>query len=52
MENVIRDNYVNLIPSGYEPFHVGGGNIVTTNADLFWEASLIVAEPDATKYVE
>ena len=41
MEDINRDSYVNLIPSGFEPFRVGGGNIVTTNADLFWDASLV-----------
>ena len=41
MGGVVRDNYVNLVPSGYEPYRVGGGNTITTNADLFWDASLI-----------
>jgi hypothetical protein len=41
MEDVDRDSYVNLIPSGFEPFRVGGGNTITTNADLFWDASLV-----------
>ena len=45
MENVNRDSYINLVPSGYEPFRIGGGNIVTTNADLFWEASLLDTQP-------
>ena len=52
VKNVIRDNYVNLIPSGYEPFRVGGGNTVTTNADLFWDASLIDAQPKTDMEVE
>jgi hypothetical protein len=49
VKNVIRDNYINLVPSGFEPLHVGGGNIVTTNADLFWEASLLDARPEPEK---
>ena len=51
-ENINRDSYINLIPSGFEPFHVGGGNIVTTNADLFWEASFLDARPESVKEVE
>ena len=51
-ENINRDSYINLIPSGFEPFNVGGGNIVTTNADLFWEASLLDARPESVKEVE
>ena len=41
VEGVVRDSYVNLVPSGYEPYRVGGGNTITTNADLFWDASLV-----------
>lgn len=52
VEDVARDNYVNLIPSGYKPFRVGGGNIVTTNADLFWEATLLDAQPESVKEAE
>ena len=52
VKNVIRDNYVNLIPSGYEPFRVGGGNTLTTNVDLFWEASLLDAQPKTDMEVE
>ena len=44
MEDVVRDSYVNLVPSGYEPFNVGGGNTITTNADLFWDASLVIGK--------
>jgi len=51
-ENINRDSYINLIPSGFEPFNVGGGNIVTTNADLFWEASFLDARPESVKEVE
>ena len=42
MEDVDRDTYIHLVPSGYEPFLLKEGNTVTTNADLFWEASLLV----------
>jgi hypothetical protein len=28
---------------------VGGGNIVTTNADLFWEATFLEARPESVK---
>lgn len=52
MENVNRDSYINLIPSGFEPFGVGGGNIVTTNADLFWEASFLDAQPETNEEAE
>ena len=52
MENVNRDSYINLVPSGFEPFRVGGGNIVTTNADLFWEASLLDARPESVEEVK
>jgi len=52
VENVIRDSYVNLIPSGYEPFHIGGGNTVTTNADLFWDATLLETQPKPVEEVE
>ena len=51
-ENVNRDSYINLIPSGFEPFNVGGGNIVTTNADLFWEASFLDAQPESVEEAE
>ena len=51
-ENINRDSYINLIPSGFEPFNVGGGNIVTTNAELFWEASLLDTRPCIIEEVE
>ena len=41
VEDVDRSSYVNLIPSGFVPFNVGGGNIVTTNAEMFWDAEMI-----------
>lgn len=37
-EDVIRDHYINLIPLGFEPFRIGGGNTITTDADQFWAA--------------
>ena len=37
-EDVIREHYINLIPSGFEPFGIGGGNTITTDADRFWAA--------------
>jgi len=52
MEDVDRNSYIHLIPSGYEPFRVGGGSIVTTNADLFWDASLLDARPESVEEVE
>lgn len=36
--DVVRDHYINLIPSGYEPYRIGGGNTITTDADQFWAA--------------
>lgn len=35
-EDVIRDHYINLIPSGVEASGEGEGNIITTDADQFW----------------
>ena len=49
---VDRNSYVNLIPSGYVPYGIDEGYIVTTNADLFWEASLWEAQPESIKEVE
>lgn len=37
-KDVIRDSYVNLVPSGFEPYRIGGGNTITTDADRFWAA--------------
>ena len=34
--DVVRDHYIHLVPSGFEPFRIGGGNTVTTDADRFW----------------
>lgn len=36
--DVVREHYINLVPSGFEPFNVGGGNTITTDADKFWAA--------------
>ena len=38
---VDRNSYVILVPSGYTPFDIGGGNTVTTNAEKFWDAAFI-----------
>ena len=40
IEGVNRDSYVLLVPSGFTPFHVGGGNTITTDAERFWDAKL------------
>ena len=55
MEDINRDKYIHLVPSGYEPFlfySTNKNNIVTTNADLFWEASLLDARPETEMEVE
>ena len=41
VEGVDRNNYVNLIPSGFEPFYIDEGYIVTTDAEKFWDAAMI-----------
>ena len=41
VEGVDRNNYVNLIPSGFEPFYIDEGYIVTTDAEKFWDATMI-----------
>lgn len=28
--------YIHLVPSGFDPFRIGDGDIVTTDADAFW----------------
>lgn len=35
-EDVVRDHYINLIPSGFEPFRTGKGNTNTTDVERFW----------------
>ena len=37
---VDRNSYVNLIPSGYTPYGIDEGYIVTTDADKFWDAKI------------
>lgn len=39
-KDVNRDSYVILVPSGYKPFNVGGGDTVTTDAEKFWDAAM------------
>ena len=51
VQDVIRDSYLHLVPSGFEPFDIGGGNTITTNADLFWEASLIDNPNSLSQYL-
>lgn len=41
IKDVDRNDYINLVPSGFEPFNIGGGNITTTNAEMFWNADLV-----------
>ena len=41
IKDIDRENYINLVPSGFEPFNIGGGNITTTNAEIFWNADLV-----------
>ena len=41
-EDVVRDSYINLVPSCFKPFRVGGGNTIMTNADLFWSEPKLV----------
>ena len=41
VEGVDRNSYVNLIPSGFEPFYIDEGYIVTTNAEKFWDAEYV-----------
>ena len=41
IKDVDRNDYINLVPSDFEPFNIGGGNITTTNAEMFWNADLV-----------
>ena len=41
VEGIDRNSYVNLIPSGYTPYGIYEGYIVTTNAEKFWDAAFI-----------
>jgi hypothetical protein len=38
VEGIDRNSYVNLIPSGYTPYGIDEGYIVTTDAEKFWNA--------------
>ena len=40
VEGIDRNSYVNLIPSGYTPYGIDEGYIVTTDAEKFWDASM------------
>lgn len=37
VEDVTRDSYVILVPFGFEPFMAGDSDIITTDADKFWD---------------
>ncbi|MBO4744194.1 MAG: transglutaminase domain-containing protein [Bacteroidales bacterium] len=52
VEGIDRNSYVNLIPSGYTPYGIDEGDIVTTNAELFWEASLLDTQPENIEEAE
>lgn len=41
VEGIDRNSYVNLIPSGYTPYGIDEGYIVTTDAEKFWDAAFI-----------
>ena len=41
VEGIDRNSYVNLIPSGYTPYGIYEGYIVTTDAEKFWDAAFI-----------
>ena len=41
VQGIDRNSYVNLIPSGYVPYGIDEGYIVTTNAERFWDAAFI-----------
>ena len=40
VEGIDRNSYVNLIPSGYTPYGIYEGYIVTTDAEKFWDAAM------------
>lgn len=52
VEGIDRNSYVNLIPSGYTPYGIDEGDIVTTNAELFWEAFLLDTQPENIEEAE
>jgi len=37
MEDIIGNHYIILVPSGYKPFISNDGDIITTDADRFWD---------------
>ena len=39
-EDVIRDHYIHLVPSGFNPFMTGEGSSITTDAERFWAAPI------------
>lgn len=41
VEGVDRNSYVNLIPSGYTPYGIDEGYIVTTDAEKFWNTEYL-----------
>ena len=40
VQGIDRNSYVNLIPSGYSPYGIDEGYIVTTDAEKFWDAEM------------
>ena len=40
VHGIDRNSYVNLIPSGYSPYGIDEGYIVTTDAEKFWDAEM------------
>ena len=52
VQGVDRNSYVNLIPSGYVPYGIDEGYIVTTNAERFWDASHLDAQLDSVMEAE
>ena len=40
VQGIDRNSYVNLIPSGYSPYGIDEGYIVTTYAEKFWDAEM------------
>lgn len=41
-EEVVRDSYINVVPSGFIPYRIGGGNTTTTNAEKFWSEPILL----------
>ena len=39
VKGIDRNSYIILVPSGFEPFDIGGGNTITTNAEKFWDTA-------------